>query len=50
MELEALETRKRSFGQDNPDSLASMAHLSTTYLMQGKWTEAEELLVHVVGA
>jgi hypothetical protein len=38
-----METRKRVFGQEHPDTLTSMANLALTYWKQGRWKEAEEL-------
>ena len=45
-----METRKRVLGQEHPDTLTSMANLTSTYGYQGRWKEAEELQVQVVEA
>ena len=38
----------RRLGEEHPDTLSSMANLSTTYWNQGQWKEAEELEVQVM--
>jgi hypothetical protein len=43
-----METRKGKLGVDHSDTLTSMANLASTYQSQGRWGEAEELLVRVV--
>src|SRR5947209_3483605 len=35
-------------GQEHPDTLTSMANLTSTYRNQGRWKEAEELEVQVM--
>ncbi|EED12700.1 kinesin, putative [Talaromyces stipitatus ATCC 10500] len=39
---------KRVLGAEHPDTLTSMANLASTYRNQGRWKEAEELLVQVM--
>jgi hypothetical protein len=41
--LEVIERHKRVLGQENPDTLTSMAKLASTFWNQGRWKEAEEL-------
>jgi hypothetical protein len=36
-------TRKRSLGEEHPDTPTSMANLASMYRNQGRWKEAEEL-------
>lgn len=38
-----METRKRVFGEEHPDTLTSMVNLALTYQNLGRWVEAEEL-------
>ena len=45
-----METRKRVLGQENPDTLAGMGNFASTYWNQGRWKEAQELLVQVMEA
>lgn len=40
--------RTEKDGHRHPDTLASMANLTSTYLNQGRWTEAEALGVQVL--
>lgn len=40
--------RTENDGHRHPDTLASMANLTSTYLNQGRWTEAEALGVQVL--
>ncbi|KAJ5706304.1 hypothetical protein N7536_001993 [Penicillium majusculum] len=35
-------------GEDHPDTLTSTANLAVTYMHQGRWKEAEQLIVQVV--
>jgi hypothetical protein len=44
-----METRKVKLGVDHPDTLTSMANLASTYKNQGRWEEAEQLLMQVIG-
>ena len=44
----ALQTRKRVFGQDHPDTLASANALANLYWYQGKYREAEPLYRDIV--
>lgn len=46
--MQVIETRKRVLGEEHPSTLASMANLASTYRNQGRWKEAEELLVQVM--
>ncbi|KAG4430946.1 hypothetical protein IFR05_013568 [Cadophora sp. M221] len=46
--LEVVERHKRVLGQENPDTLASIANLASTYRNQGRWKEAEDLDVQVM--
>ena len=43
-----METRKWVLGEEHPDSLTIMANLALTYQNQGRWKEAEELLMLVM--
>ena len=43
-----METRKRVLGQEHPSTLARMANLASTYQIQGRCKEAEELGVQVM--
>jgi len=45
-----MEARKEKLGADHPDTLTSMANLASTYRNQGRWQEAENLVVHVMEA
>ena len=40
---------KRVLGVEHPFTLSSMANLALTYRNQGRWKEAEELVVWVMG-
>ena len=40
-----IETSLRVLGEEDPDTLTSMANLVSTYSNQGRWKEAEELEV-----
>ncbi|RYP58955.1 hypothetical protein DL770_010316 [Monosporascus sp. CRB-9-2] len=40
-----METRKTKLGADHPSTLTSMANLASTYRNQGRWEEAEKLIV-----
>ena len=42
-----METRKNVFSLEHPDTLISMSNLASTYSIQGRWKEAEELEVQV---
>ena len=46
--MKVMETRKRVFGQEHPDTLTSIANLASIYWNQGRWIEAEELEVKVM--
>ena len=35
-------------GEEHPDTLISMTNLASTYQIQGRWNEAEELFVQVI--
>lgn len=48
LEMQVIETRKTSFGDDHPSTLSSMANLASTYWNQGRWYEAEQLEVQVM--
>jgi hypothetical protein len=43
-----METRKKKFGADYPDTLSSIGNLASTYRNQGRWDTAEELFVQVM--
>jgi hypothetical protein len=43
-----METRKRVFGTEYPDTLTSMGNLASTYVYQGRSDQAEELFVQVM--
>ena len=45
-----METSKAIFSEDHPDTLSSMANLASTYWNQGRWADAERLLVEVTEA
>jgi tetratricopeptide (TPR) repeat protein len=47
---QVMQTRKRVLGDEHPDTLTSMANLSSTFRKQGRWKEAEELEVEVMQA
>ena len=48
--MQVMETRKRIWAQEHPHTLSSMASLAATFRKQGRWNEAEELDVQVLGA
>ncbi|KAJ6260293.1 hypothetical protein Dda_4518 [Drechslerella dactyloides] len=50
LQLEAIETRRVMLGEEDPDTLASMNNLASTYWDQGRWKEAEELEVRIADA
>jgi hypothetical protein len=39
---------KRVFGAEHPKTLTNMNNLATTYMHQGRWQDAEKILVQVV--
>jgi hypothetical protein len=39
----------RVLGEEHPSTLTSMGNLASTYWNQGRWKEAEELEVQVMG-
>jgi tetratricopeptide (TPR) repeat protein len=41
--LQVIELCSRVFGEERPETLASMANLALTYIHQGRWKDAEEL-------
>jgi len=41
--VQMMQTRKTVLGPDHPNTLTSMNNLASTYLSQGRWTEAEKL-------
>ena len=43
-----METMKRVLGDENPNTLTSMANLAVTFSNQGQWDEAEKLQVVVM--
>ncbi|KAF7365906.1 FabD/lysophospholipase-like protein [Mycena venus] len=43
-----METRKRTLGEEHPDTLTSFANLALTYWSQGRWKDAEALQVVVM--
>jgi hypothetical protein len=43
-----MEARKRVLGAEHPDTLTSMDNLALTYGDQGRWMEAEELVLRVM--
>jgi hypothetical protein len=45
MQVEVLEQRQRLFGKDNPHTITAAAYLAATYQQQGKWREAEKVMV-----
>ena len=40
--------RKKLLGAQHPDTLLSIANLTSTYQNQGRWNEAEQLQVQVL--
>src|SRR3984957_5391397 len=48
LQVLVVETMKRVLGEENPDTLTSMANLASTYRKQGRWKEAEVLEVLVM--
>jgi hypothetical protein len=48
MSEQAIKTRRKLFGQDHPDTLASIATLASMYKNQCRWDKAEELGVQVL--
>jgi Tetratricopeptide repeat len=48
MEVQVTETRKTVLGLEHPDTLTSVNDLALAYSAQGRWVEAEKLLVQVV--
>ena len=45
LEVQVMETRKRTIGLDHPSTLTSMDNLPSTYRQQGRWNGAEKLEV-----
>jgi hypothetical protein len=45
-----MNVRKAKLGSDHPDTLISMGNLASTYRNQGRWDEAEKLIVDVMHA
>ena len=45
-----MEVSRRLLGDDHPDTLSSRADLASTYSMQGRWKDAEELGLQVTKA
>jgi hypothetical protein len=43
-----MEARKRVLGAEHPDTLTSMDNLALTYGDQGRWMEAEDLVLRVM--
>jgi hypothetical protein len=48
IQVRVMEKRKRLFGAEHPDTLASMGNLASTFQNQGQWKKAEELQVQVM--
>jgi hypothetical protein len=48
LEVLVIETSKKVFGNEHPDTLNSLGNLASTYRNQGRWKEAEELGVQVM--
>ena len=48
LNTKVLECTRRTYGEDHPDTLSSMANLATTYGNQGQWAEAEQLDLQVI--
>ena len=44
-----MDMRKKLLGAEHPHTLSSMANLAKTYSNLGKWNEAEQLNVQVMG-
>ena len=43
--MQVMDTSVRVLGGEHPDTLTSMANLASTYRDQGRWKEAEDLLM-----
>jgi len=43
-----METRKRVLGAEHPSTLVSMGNFASTFRMQGRWKETEELEMQVM--
>ena len=48
LDIQVIESSKRILGEEHPDTLSSLASLSTTYWNQGRWKEAEQLDIQVM--
>jgi hypothetical protein len=48
--VQVLEKRKRVLGQEHPDTLTSMGSLASTYSIQRRWKEAEELQIQLTNS
>lgn len=43
--LEVIKKGKQIFGEDDADTLGTMSHLAAIYIILGKFTESEELVI-----
>ena len=43
-----MQARKEKLGTHHPDTLTSMANLAVTYWSQGRWSDADALLVQAI--
>lgn len=48
LSIEAIEIRKEIWGEDHPNTLASINNLATIFWKLGRWEEAEKLQVYVM--
>ncbi len=48
LDTKVLEQAKKTYGEDHPNTLTSMANLAATYRDQGRWSEAEQLELQVM--
>ena len=48
LDTKVLEWASRTYGEDHPDTLWSMANLAMTYQNQGQWLAAEQLELQVI--
>ena len=46
--MQVMKTKKRVLEVEHPNTLSSMANLTSTYRNQGRWNETEELEVQMM--
>ncbi|KAE8366384.1 hypothetical protein BDV27DRAFT_125371, partial [Aspergillus caelatus] len=44
-----VEIKRKLYGEGHPDTLTDMKDLISMFATQGRWLDAEELLLHVLG-